>query len=387
MKKISFNLACPSLESLMPGPEPVEYRVPVASSRVLLKKRAEVAAYAPVASAPDASIEDVHSPVDGVITDITPEYIVVTPQPVNLAPVAPIRLDALTGDELLTALRRLGVSPRDLNSHADILVINALNPEPGVFFSRTLLEEHTATLEAGLKLVRALGRFQQITLVLPEGSKAKLGGLHRTYIKPIYPNSRPPLVMLAATGREMPANVTVASLHLLWRLGRVAETGLPLAEGIVAIQGKNYRFRAGSTIRDLLRAVQISVEEGDFVVLGGVMRGEAVSDLDLPLPLYVYALSHIPYRKFWPVGEHPCINCGLCVRHCPSRLMPNLISRYAEISRFEATRDLHVNACMDCGLCSYYCISRRPMLHYMRLSKSYLAAKDRAARQNEHSGG
>ncbi len=387
MKKISFNLACPSLESLLPGPEPAEYRVPVASSRVLLKKRAEVVAYGPVASAPDASIEDVHSPVDGVITEITPEYLVIAPQAVSLEPVAPIRMDALAGDELLTALRRLGISPRDLNNRADTLVINALNPEPGVFFSRMLLEEHTATLEAGLRLLRALGHFQQITLVLPEGSKAELGGLHRAYIKPVYPNSRPPLVMLAATGLEMPPDVAVISLHLLWRLGRVAETGLPLLEGIVAIQGRNYRVRAGSTVRDLLHAAQISVEEGDFVILGGVMRGEAVSDLDLPLPFYVYALSHIPYREFWPVGEHPCINCGLCVQRCPSRLMPNLISRYAEISRYEMTRELHVNACMDCGLCSYCCISRRPMLHYMRLSKNHLAAKDRAARQGGCSDG
>lgn len=381
MKKISFSLACPGVESLVPAPLPSEsgeeFRIPVAGLEVSLKKKAEVVENGLVGACPDKRFECAHSPVTGVVTDVQPGYVAIAPQALesDIPPVQPMDLGALSGQELIDAVKQLGVSLHDIGGRADIVVINALNPEPGICFSRTLLEEHAAEINAGIFLLKRINWIKQISAVLPEGAKADFPeDVRLAYLKPVYPNSRPALVAFAATRRELPANVAVISIHTLWRLGRVALTGLPLTETIISCAGKNWLVKAGTTMRQLLRHAGIEAANGDRVALGGLMRGTAVPDIDQPIPLYAYALSHVPAGSFAPVAEHPCINCGACVRHCPSRLMPNFLGRNAEFSRFEATRDLHVNLCMDCGLCSYFCPARRPMLQYMRLSKKELAA-------------
>lgn len=385
MKKTAFSLGDTGAHALQAAPAPSEYRIPVSGLEVTLKKKAEVARGACLGVS--ATHGCVHAPVSGVVSDVQPGYVAITPQETEQPPVAPRDLAALSGDELFHAVQELGVSLHEL-AHAPgaadsgqrptVLVINALDPEPGIQFCAALLGEHGQTLDAGLALLRRLDRFQHVHAVLPSGCEAAAkifsGEVAVSFLKPQYPNSRPALAAFAATGKELPPDVAVLGLHTLWRVGRVAQSGLPLTEGLVSAAGKNWIIQAGTTVRALLEHAGASLGEGDRLVMGGVMRGTALAGPDAGIPLHAYAVSHIPAHSFAPVNEHPCINCGACVRNCPARLMPNLIGRNAEFLRYDAARELHVELCMDCGLCAYHCPARRPMLQYMRLSKAAIAA-------------
>jgi electron transport complex protein RnfC len=77
-------------------------------------------------------------------------------------------------------------------------------------------------------------------------------------------------------------------------------------------------------------------------------------------------------RRFEPL---PCINCGLCVQACPTRLLPGMISKYCEYGRFEEAEAADLFHCIECGLCAYVCPAKRPMIHYFRHAKEEIMVR------------
>lgn len=362
----------------MDGPEPDEVSVPLLGHKVTVKKKDEVYKNTCIAVHPEARRGDAHAPMDGVVTNVTARSVTIKAQEVT-NPAAerpePVSLAGLEGEELGKVLKNLGLGMREFNKTGDHVIINGFNPEPGIHWSGSMLMNYMNELKAGIDLVRRLVHPSQISVALPQDSQINVdfgSDVRHFYSKPEYPNSMPALVTKTVTKKEYPADVSVFSLHSLWRYGQVATSGLPALSTVMTVQGKNLRVLTGTTIRSLLAWVNVFPEDGDFVILGGYMRGAAVADLDQPVASFNYGVFHVPKDDYAPVRENPCINCGACVLYCPAHLVPNKISRYAEFQNYEECRKLSVEACMDCGMCSFMCLARRPMLQYMREARKYI---------------
>lgn len=377
-KKLSFKLVLPEVQPFSEGPEPDELMVPLRGHKVTVKKKDEVYKNTPIAVHPEARRGDAHAPFDGVVLNVSPDHVTIKRQevtnPVSPRPL-PKPLAGLQGEELGLALKSLGLGRRNLKNEGDHVIINCLNPEPGIHWAGAMLLKYMDDLKAGLDLIRRLVRPSQISVVLPEhdGLDVSFGDeVRHFYVKPEYPNSMPALVTKAVTKKETPDGVSVMGMHLLWVYGQVATSGLPPTRTVMTVQGKNLRVVPGTPARALLAAVDVFPEDGDFVILGGYMRGRAVADLDHPVASYSYGVFHVPAGDFAPARENPCINCGSCVLYCPAHLVPSKISRYAEFQNYEPCKKLGVEACMDCGMCSFICPARRPMLQYMREARKYI---------------
>lgn len=377
-KKLSFKLIMPEVQPFMDGPEPDEVRIPLLGHKVTVKKRDEVYKNACIAEHPEAKRGDAHAAIDGVVTDVTARYVTIKAQEVSASDAprpAPVSLDGLKGDKLAAVLKSLGLGMREFNKKGDHVIINGFNPEPGIYWSGSMLLNYASELRAGIDLVRRLVRPSQISIVLPQDTQinSDLGSdVRYFYSKAEYPHNMPALVTKVVTKKEYPADVSVFSLHSLWRYGQVATSGLPALSTVMTVQGKNLRVLTGTSIRSLLAWVNVFPEDGDFVILGGYMRGMAVDNLDNPVASYNYGVFHVPKDDYAPVKENPCINCGACVLYCPAHLVPNKISRYAEFQNYDECKKLGVEACMDCGMCSFMCLARRPMLQYMREANRYI---------------
>ena len=137
---------------------------------------------------------------------------------------------------------------------------------------------------------------------------------------------------------------------------------------------RNYRVLIGTPLSAILDHVGIEVQSGDRVILDGPMRGQAVYSLDDGVSRDTYGVTVVKKDAFPVITDDPCINCGECVLHCPARVLPHMISKYAEYSLFENTEAYGIRSCFECGLCSFYCVSRRPLLQYIRLAKKELSA-------------
>ncbi|MDR2727250.1 MAG: 4Fe-4S dicluster domain-containing protein, partial [Deltaproteobacteria bacterium] len=182
-------------------------------------------------------------------------------------------------------------------------------------------------------------------------------------------------VIKAVTGKERPIGVCAVGLHEIWKLGRVARTGLPVTETVLTLNGVNYLVPLGTMARDLLGHAQIALADGDALVFNGPLRGIAQNRPEVGVNSQTYGICVIRSDEAPPLaGDAPCIACGECVQICPARIQPDMLSRYAELEKDDTCRALHIEACLDCGLCTYVCLARRPVLQYLRLARRRMSA-------------
>jgi Na+-translocating ferredoxin:NAD+ oxidoreductase subunit C len=376
MKNKRFSLdAVPGAELVL-CPEPEQVVVPLdGHSTKTVKKKQEVAAGSPVAEHPAKSAGDAHSPISGVVADVKEWGVTINAQPVE-ATFVPRVSSGLKGDELRARLKELGISTGNLTK-AHTLVVNGLNTEPGTCLASYLGAHHADLVARGLEAVRTLTGSLSSVLVRSQRDGFTIEGCTTVQVPAVYPNSMHPLVIRAATGKEMPQGVVCVDIHALHRIGKALETGMPVTEILVSVGSTLVRAKVGQKISEVLQAAGASVEEFDSVISGGPLRGKAISTLDKGLAKDMHVLT-VVHRS---AGEREqkstaCINCGECVANCPARLRPNMIGRFSEFLLYDKTRQYGIDNCFECGLCSYWCTSRRPILQYIRLAKQELAARD-----------
>ncbi|GFM36303.1 NADH:quinone oxidoreductase subunit RnfC [Desulfovibrio psychrotolerans] len=385
MSNAKFSLTYGDKGSFLDGPVPAELRIPLAGHETkTVKKKAVVGAGTLVADHKNAKTGNLHSGIPGTVADITADCVVVAAleapaegeAPAVPASPAPVNLASLQGEPLAAALKELGVDTRPLLKKCDTLIINGLNPEPGITFAETMLSAHKATLEAGLGVLRKLSPASKMVLACPEGAQTSLSGVTSAGVKAEYPNSLDELLIAKVSGSEKSSGYRVLPLHTLYNLGRVAETGLPLTEAVVSVQGVNYTVKIGTPVSVLLQHAGHQIADGDMVIVGGPMRGSATANLMLGIGKDTAGLFLIKQGTFAPVTNHQCISCGECVLNCPARIMPGLVSRYVEVRQYDHCTKEGIQHCMECGLCAYYCPARRPMLQIIRLGKHQIALKE-----------
>ena len=339
---------------------------------------------------------DAFSPIFGRITDVTERSLFVEaiePDEAQRAladGVEKVDLinDERTGQELAVLLKSLGLNTKSLGQQCETLIINGLNPDPGVTWAEPMLLTHQGTLRAGLAVLRRLSPAKRILLAVPREMHLHFDDVEVVRVTARYPASVDALLVKSVTGKEKPEGVGVVGLHNVWSLGRVARTGLPLIESVITLgsytHSGNYIVKEGSMLGELLEFAHIKLNSGDTLVRGGPLRGESIDRLDRSITkgatgVFVVEAGTVPPME----GHSPCINCGACVLICPARLSPSMLSRNAEFALHERCRDEHVDCCLECGLCGYVCIARRPVLQYIRLAKHKLAQADEARRLKE----
>lgn len=378
MIKPTFALASGISTTVQEGPACATLRIPLnGHSAKTVKKKTVVSAGTLVAEHPYPRRGDMHSPVTGVVKDVTDAYVLIEVQDdVEEAPaVEPVKLEGLSGPDLLGAMKKLGFDTDGFKKGAT--VINAVNPEPAVSVAEQVMGEGADMVGKGYEVLKRALPDNSFHVVTAQGASLDLPGATAATVAATYPNSLDELVVKAATGKERPEGVFCVPVTTLWGLGRAAETGMPCTETLMTIGGVNHLVKVGTPLAELLTAAGVTPGEGDAVIVGGPMRGKAVYDLEGGVGKGDHGLFHIPAGAFPPVSDQACVNCGECVLSCPSRIYPNMITRYVEFKMYDKAREYDIEACMECGLCAYHCTGRRPLLQYIRLGKTVLAAMDR----------
>ncbi len=379
MTKTSFSLDIQVASEAVRCQSPVQVVVPLAGhSTKTVKKKAEVAPGTLVADHPGKNTGDAHSPIAGVVTDITDKGVTITAQDVSVGPVAPLKTTGLAGDELRTVLKQLGVSTTSL-CKAQTLVINGLNPEPGVGIAGWLLASQATTLAKGLEAAKKLTGTDTCKLVHSQSVSASIQGCSGVGVNAVYPASVNALVVKAATGKENLKGVCVIGVHELFRIGKAMETGLPITENVCSVNGKIVIAPVGTALSEILAAAKVTLVDGDSLLRGGPMCGDALDSPSMGLAKDIWALTVVHNKDFPPITDAACINCGVCVAKCPARIEPNMITRHAEFKKYAKTRHYGIDACFECGLCAFWCTGRRPLLQFIRLAKQELAAQDAMA--------
>ncbi len=391
-----FHLVYGITQRFSEGPKPSKLRLNREGFTLAdgIKKKCAVHPGMLLAEHPSADKGDLFAPIYGVVSDVNERSIFITAQePAEDAPlieVEPIDVLAtnLVGEELMLQVKKLGVNTKSLGKKCKTLIINALNPDPGVAWAEPMLTNYGKTFRAGLELLKRFQQADEIILALPHGMQFTYEGLKVVHVPATYPESLTELVIRNVTGKENPPDVACVSLHNLWSLGRVGHTGLPLTETVLTVgsysKSENFIVKDGCNVGEIIAHAQIEIEEGDTVLRGGPLRGESLDTLERSVTkgthgVFVLESGDVPAI----IGHSPCINCGSCVLVCPARLTPSTLSRYAEFALHERCRKEHIFSCLDCGLCGYVCVARRPVLQYIRLAKHKLLQEEALSKLEE----
>ncbi len=376
-----FRLVYNEARSFIDGPAPKKVRLNRENFNLVdgVKKKTKVYPGMLLATHPSIDKGDLHSPMYGEITEINHRSIFI--DAVNQegieGQVEPIDVlaEGKEGEELILQMKQMGVNTKSLGQEVDTLIINGLNPDPGVTWAEPMLTQNGHNLHAGIELHKRLARAKHIVLAVPKGMHVSYDNIDVVCVEPEYPKSVNALLIKEVTGKENPEGVGAVGLHNIWSLGRVGVTGLPLMETVITIGSQtkwaNYIVKNGMWIGQLLEYAGIELRDGDIISRGGPLRGECLDRLDRSITkgttgLFVVESGTVPPME----GHSPCINCGACVQVCPAHLNPSTLSRYAEFANYNACLAEHSTHCLECGLCGYVCIARRPVLQYIRLANA-----------------
>lgn len=376
-----FRLVYNETRSFIDGPEPKKVRLNRENFTLVdgVKKKTKVYPGMLLATHPSMEKGDLHSPMYGEITEINYRSIFIDAvesegiegqvEPVD------VLAEGKEGDELILQMKQMGVNTKSLAQDVDTLIINGLNPDPGVTWAEPMLTQNGQNLHAGIELHKRFAKAKNILLAVPKGMHVSYDNIDVVYVEPEYPKSVNALLIKEVTGKENPEGVGAVGLHNIWSLGRVGVTGLPLMETVITIGSQtkwgNYIVKNGMWIGQLLDYSEIELHAGDTVLRGGPLRGECLDRLDRSITkgttgLFVVEAGTVPSME----GHSPCVNCGACVQVCPAHLNPSMLSRYAEFANYNACYQEHSENCLECGLCGYVCIARRPVLQYIRLANA-----------------
>ncbi len=274
----------------------------------------------------------------------------------------------------------------------DTVIINGIDAEPGMAVKGAVLQKNSSEILAGIKIVQKLLDSAQVVLAVgsngsPLTSELAALGVKVFQGKDKYPLGLNPILIKCVTGREIPLpdgseqdiGVAVVDAVTLVHLVEAVRELKPQVEKVVSVSGagatavKNYKVRLGTPISDLMEQLGTLKGEPVKVIAGGAMTGVALFSLDIPVTKETDALIFQTAGEAKSFSPDACINCGMCVRHCPARLIPSELSKYCEFNMFEEARDKFLLHCIECGICAWVCPEKRPMLHLMRYGKRELS--------------
>ncbi len=285
-----------------------------------------------------------------------------------------------------------------------VLLINGVECEPYLTADhRLMLEKGDEILIGTQLLMRALGVTKAFigiennkpdALLLLKTLATKYPGIEIVPLKVKYPQGGEKQLIKAVLNREVPSGMlpvdvgaVVHNVGTAFAVYEAVQKNKPLIERVVTVTGKsiknpsNIRVRIGTPAIQLVEACGGIPEDTGKIVSGGPMMGKALKSLDVPVSKGVSGILLFNEREAKRPNIEPCIRCGKCVTVCPMGLEPYLLMNFSEKQMWESSETSHTMDCMECGSCMYTCPANRPLLDYIRLSKSTVGQIIRTRKQ------
>ncbi len=262
-----------------------------------------------------------------------------------------------------------------------------------------ILKSEIAAVNQGIKTLKAATGIENFVVAVPAESFQNFDGHFAADVRAVpaaYPGGQPLMVHYLVTGQMLGQGETAEDAGVLFvRAEAVAAIGKAVADGRVPVEkivtvvdkqgNKNLvSARLGTPVGNILQKLKITTGDGDRIIFGGPMTGTAIYSEDQPVMADTDAIMIQDNGDVSFSGDDPCINCGECMRFCPTQLPVNLLIRFLEAGQYQDGSDLYdLYSCVECGLCTFVCPARIPILQFIKLAKFELARAIPAEEENE----
>lgn len=281
-------------------------------------------------------------------------------------------------------------------SQLDALVINGAECEPYLTCDYRLMIERTDDVYKGIMLVAKALNVKTIILGIelnkPDAIKAfeKYSDIEVVALKKQYPMGSEKHLIYCTTGRKVPVGkmpfdvgVCVQNIKTVIACYEAIELNKPLTDIVMTVSGKgvetpkNLILPLGTAYGDILEYCKNS-GNATKIVAGGPMMGKALMSVNQYAKKTDSGILLLTDEETSTKDPTNCINCGVCAKNCPMRLMPMYIESASLANDVVNAEKLGAMNCIECGSCAYNCPAKRPLVQ----SISYAKLKIREAKQN-----
>lgn len=282
----------------------------------------------------------------------------------------------------------------------EYLILNGAECEPYLTSDYRLMLEHGQEVLVGGEMMRRVLGNNVTGIISIEDNKPKAISLMQRLtsnylqwkvipLKKRYPQGGEKQLIDAVLGRKVPSfalpistGAVVQNVGTAFAVYEAVQKNKPLISNVLTVSctdrsiQKNYRFRTGTPIREILTAAGAMEKDGTLlpqfakVVNGGPMMGKPVVYLDGPVMKSTSGLLLFTEKETKRKNPGECIRCSKCFQVCPMRLQPYLLYQLALAGRTEELEANRVFDCIECGCCLYSCPAYLPLLDQIRLAKN-----------------
>jgi len=374
-----------------------------------------------------------HSPVDGVVSDIgifsnpngqlTPAIKIKT-DPYSSQKMTPEAIDLSTLDakSFVSEVQSSGIVglggaafpthvkfsiPEDKN--CKYIMLNGCECEPFLTADHRVMVESAEAIIDGINIlnefVNAEKAFIGIEANKPDAIEElkKVAAINNFPIEVVplqvkYPQGAEKMMITAILGEEVPAGKLPLDLGILvCNVGTIAALSdwfrkkKPLIERVVTITGTaikkpaNLLIPIGTPMQDVIDYCGGVTDEASRILLGGPMMGAVQKSLDVPVVKGTSGILVLTNNEVRDLDEYSCIRCAKCVDACPMFLNPSMLGLLAKKGLWEDMLEYNVMDCFECASCSFVCPSAIPLVQSFRVSKGILREKAMLAKEKETS--
>ena len=271
----------------------------------------------------------------------------------------------------------------------DTLIINGAECEPYLTCDDRLMRERTQEIYKGIKYVARALKVDRIIIGIernkPQAIEAfsEFNDVDVVSLKKQYPMGSEKHLIYVTTGRKVPVGkmpfdvlCCVQNIKTVLAAFNAIENNIPLTEAYITVSGrgikepKNLRVPVGTPYSELIEYCGGKADDTIKVIAGGPMMGKALTNLNMYVRKADSGLLCLKNSETSTANPTNCINCGMCARFCPMRLMPMYIESYALHGNFGEAERYGAMNCIECGLCAYNCPAKRALVQSITLAKS-----------------
>ena len=366
---------------------------------------------------------DIHSSVDGIVEDITQikhsklmttEGIVIkaSEQSGDYVKLSPTKdTESIIKNAGVLGMGGAGfpsyVKYASSKSKVDTLIINASESEPYLTCDQSILInkadeliEMILFIQKELNIKRVIVALEGNTTEqtdkfkqLAKGSNIDIAELPRKY--PYSGEKQLIYVLLGRTVKkgELPSsvNVMIQNISTIYGIYEAVKQSKPVIDRVITVSGdidnhQNIIVKMGTTVRSLLEKLNFDPDKYNRIILGGLMTGTSIADLDVPILKTVSSVLLLN-EKIKNHDEEACARCGRCIDVCVMRLSPTGIKNSIMQNDIGQAIDDDIMSCIECGCCSYVCISNRKLMESIQYAKNFLVKDHIAATENDKAVG
>ncbi|SUB52034.1 electron transport complex subunit RsxC [Pasteurella testudinis] len=278
-----------------------------------------------------------------------------------------------------------------------LLIINGAECEPYITCDDRLMQDYTAEMLEGIRILRYLTRPEKVIFAIEDNKPQAINAVKQALkgandidvrvIPTIYPSGASKQLIQILTGMEVPKGTRSSALGILmhnvgtaFAIKRAVIDDEPLIERVVTLTGdkipqpRNYWVRFGTPISALLAQTDYQPDSRLPIFVGGPMMGYILPNPHAPVTKMTNCLiapDHFEYAP--PPPEQSCIRCSSCSDACPVQLLPQQLYWFARSEDHEKSQQYDLSSCIECGVCAYVCPSNIPLIQYFRQEKAKIA--------------